>query len=151
MMRSAGLVLVLATVLACGSSSTESNATPASASPAASEPIATGTTLELPRKGPAPTVHPGDRLVLDLSDASMGMSDEYRFSWGEASVHGTAVRLVKHETRMPPDDVDGGRPRQHFEFVAIELGDAKISVPTQNVGAEADVEDFEITVRVTAP
>ncbi len=61
------------------------------------------------------------------------------------------MRLVKHETRMPPEDVDGGRPRHHFVVVAVGLGEATISVPTRNVGAEAHVEDFEVTVRVTAP
>ncbi|MEM7158650.1 MAG: protease inhibitor I42 family protein [Myxococcota bacterium] len=112
---------------------------------------ATGKTIDLSdlRGKPAPVIHPGDQLVVELAESSQGIHPKYRYGWGRAKVDGIAVRFVSRTTEGPPPEVDGGRSREHFEFRAAAPGRATITIPVAGRGDEADAEDFVIAVEVT--
>lgn len=114
---------------------------------------AKGKTLELSSRDRNETklVSVGDRVVIVLSESSQGIAPEYRYGWGDPSVDGEGLRFIERTTKSPPDDVDGGRTRERFEFEAVSAGMAVLRIPVRDAGEEATAEDFEVMVEVRAP
>jgi hypothetical protein len=150
MPRLLAVTLLLTTVAGCSAGTATSDTSESSpAKTPAAEPE--GKTITLSLREPTPPVHPGDRLVVELRAASMGVDPKYRHEWGDARVTGAAIRFDKHETIAPPADIDGGSATERYEFVAVAAGEATIAVPVRGAGDESDANDFSITVTVAAP
>ncbi|MCA9649398.1 MAG: hypothetical protein H6712_31875 [Myxococcales bacterium] len=147
------LVLVLG--VACSSGGSTPAASPSRAEPGAAEggasPALEGKTVVLSVAQPNPSIHPGDRVVIELRESSQGISPEYRHGWGDATVSGDALRFVETETVPPPPDVDGGSTLLRYAFRAEGVGEATITIPVTGAGEEAMASDFRVEVEVTAP
>jgi len=136
--------------------SPSSRGTPASSSepPPDSKPTLSapsGTVLELASsdRGKPQTMRVGDTLGIKLSDSAQGLHRDYRYGWGTPTVEGGALEFVGRKTTNPPADVDGGSPRERFEFRAISPGQATVSIPVKSAGAEANASGFVVSVAVT--
>jgi len=142
----------------CAACSPSSSGTPAASgkpgpdsNPPAGSSKASGITIELTSndRGKPQAIHVGDTLAIKLSDSAQGIHPDYRYGWGKPGVEGAALEFEGRKTTNPPADVDGGSPRERFEFRAVSPGQAMITIPVESAGAEADAADFVVSVTVT--
>lgn len=116
-------------------------------------PARSGVTHELgpSASGKDKAIDVGDRVLVELPGPSQGIAPEYRFSWGEPTVTGDAVRYVNRMDRPPPPDLDGGRHTHVFELLAARAGRSTITIPVTDKGTKADAAAYTIDFVVALP
>jgi len=149
------LLLCIGMVAACSPSSSgtpASSSNPAPGSNPAPSSNPTGATIELSSRDrhEPQTIHVGDTLAIKLRDSAQGIAPEYRYGWGTPAVKGEGLEFAGRKTTNPPADVDGGSPRERFEFRATAPGQATITIPVESAGEEASATEFVVSVTVTA-